>query len=59
MIPDYVGVHVHKATGMIAAQVGCDVDEAFNRLQIRADATSQSLEDTALDVLDRITRFGQ
>jgi hypothetical protein len=54
---EYVGVHVHQATGMVAAQVGCDIDEAFNRLMIRAAALNQSLELTALDVIDRVIRF--
>ena len=40
---EYVGVHVYQATGMVAAQVGCDIDEAFNRLTIRAAALNQSL----------------
>jgi AmiR/NasT family two-component response regulator len=54
---EYVGVHVQQATGMVAAQVGCDIDEAFNRLTIRAAALNQSLELTALDVIDRVIRF--
>ncbi len=57
MNPDYLGVHVHQATGMIAAQVGCDISEAYGRLQIRADAMDQSVEETALDVLDGVIRF--
>jgi plasmid stability protein len=42
---------------MVAAQAGCDIQEAFNRLTIRAAAMGQSLDDIALDVLDRIVRF--
>jgi hypothetical protein len=56
---EYVGVHVHQATGMVAAQVGCGIDEAFNRLTIRAAALNQSLELTALDVIDRVIRFSR
>jgi AmiR/NasT family two-component response regulator len=56
---EYVGVHVHQATGMVAAQVGCDIDEAYNRLTIRALALNQSLELTALDVIDRVIRFSR
>jgi hypothetical protein len=48
---------VHQATGMIAAQADCDIVEAFNRLTIRAAAMGQSVNDTALDVLDRVIRF--
>jgi hypothetical protein len=50
-------VAIHQATGMIAAQAGCDVDEAFARLTIRAAATGQTRHEMALDVLDRVTRF--
>ena len=48
---------VHQAAGIVAVQVGCDVIEAFDRLQIRADASRQSLEHVALDVIDGVTRF--
>jgi hypothetical protein len=33
------------------------VIEAFERLQLRALATGQSLEHLALDVIDGVTRF--
>jgi hypothetical protein len=56
---DSLSKNVHQATGMIAAQVNCDVDEALARLKIRADAMGQSLEHTALDVLDRVIRFDE
>ncbi len=48
---------VNQAAGIVAVQLGCDVIEAFDRLQIRADATGESLEHLALDVIDGITRF--
>jgi hypothetical protein len=54
---DYFSEHVHQATGMIAAQVDCSVGEALDRMRIRAAATGQSLEHTALDVLDGVIRF--
>jgi len=54
---EYHSAVVDQATGMIAAQLGCDVIEARNRLKIRAEAMDQSLEHTALDVLDRVIRF--
>ena len=50
-------VAIYQATGMIAAQVHCDVDEAFARLTIRAAASGQSQHEMALDVLDRVVRF--
>ena len=43
----------------ILAQLDCTVDEALARLKIRADATGQTLEHTALDVLDRVIRFDE
>lgn len=52
-------VAVHQATGMIAAQADCDVNEAFARLTIRATANGQSAHELALDVLDRVTRFNK
>jgi hypothetical protein len=52
-------VAVHQATGMIAAQAGCDVSEAFARLTIRAAAVGQTRHEMALDVLDRVTRFNK
>ena len=42
---------------MAAAQLDCDITEAFGRLRILAAATSQTLEDLALDVLDGMVRF--
>jgi hypothetical protein len=50
-------VAIHQATGMIAAQLRCDVDEAFARLTIRAAGAGQSPHEMALDVLDRVVRF--
>jgi hypothetical protein len=58
--PDEVPtVAVHQATGMIAVQAGCDIDEAFARLTIRAAAVGQTRHEMALDVLDRVTRFNK
>ncbi|MDQ1476959.1 MAG: hypothetical protein QOE62_2188 [Actinomycetota bacterium] len=48
---------VHQATGMVAVQLDCTIDEALNRLIIRAAASGRSLERVALDVLDRVLRF--
>jgi RNA 2',3'-cyclic 3'-phosphodiesterase len=54
-----LSIVVHQATGMIAAQAGCDVTEAFARLTIRAAAAGQTRHEMALDVLDRVTRFNK
>jgi hypothetical protein len=51
------GDRVHQAQGMVAAQLGCSLEEALGRLRVRADATGQPLEELALDVLDGIVRF--
>ena len=58
-IPDERSAHVHQAAGMIAVQANCDLEEAFGRLAIRAKAMGQTVEDTALDVLDRRIRFDE
>ncbi|MDQ1447716.1 MAG: hypothetical protein QOC79_687 [Actinomycetota bacterium] len=52
-------VAVHQATGMVAAQADCDISEAFNRLKIRSAALGQTLDETALDVLDGVIRFNK
>jgi hypothetical protein len=54
-----VNDRVHQAAGMIAAQTGCGLEEALHRLIIRAEAMRQTIEDTALDVLDSVIRFDQ
>jgi AmiR/NasT family two-component response regulator len=56
---DNLSYRIHQATGMVAAQADCDIDEALARLRIRARATGQTLEQTALDVLDGEIRFGR
>ena len=52
-----LGDWVHQAVEMVAVQLDCDVTEALGRLKIRADATGQTLENMALDVLDGVVRF--
>ena len=49
-----VSVVVGYATGEIARSCDCGPIEAFDRLQARATALGQSLEHTALDVLDGV-----
>jgi hypothetical protein len=36
---DHLSDHIHQATGMVSAQVGCDISEALHRLIIRAAAS--------------------
>jgi AmiR/NasT family two-component response regulator len=48
---------VSQATGMISVQGGCSLAEAFDMLRERAFALGQTLEFTALDVIDGEIRF--
>ena len=48
---------VSQATGMISVQALCDVREAFDLLRERAFVLNQTLELTALDVIDGEVRF--
>lgn len=48
---------VSQATGMVSVQATCSIPEAFNLLRERAFALDQSLEHTALDVIDGFVRF--
>ncbi len=48
---------VHQATGMISAQLGVTLDEAFVRLRAAAFAESRQLRDLAADVVARRVRL--
>lgn len=50
-------VVVHQATGVIAAQLGVGVGEAFARLQALAYAESRPVGDVAADVVSHRTRL--
>jgi hypothetical protein len=54
-----VSDRVREATGIVAVQARCGLDEALRLLANRADALLQSLEHTALDVIDGIIRFDE
>lgn len=49
--------HVHQATGMVAAQLGLDVADAFAHLRARAFAEQVPLSGLAADVVARRRRF--
>ncbi len=51
-------VHVHQATGMVAAQLGVSVSDALAALRAYAYAHSLGLADLAADVLVRRVRLG-
>ena len=48
---------VHQATGMVSAQMGVPIDEAFVRLRARAFGDRRALRDVARDVITRRLRF--
>jgi GAF domain-containing protein len=55
---DYRAV-VHQATGMIAAQLNCGVEEALVRLRARAFATEVPIDDVADGVVRGTLRFDE
>jgi AmiR/NasT family two-component response regulator len=55
---EYFDIVIGAATNLIAAEIESDKREAFALLTMSAMATNQTLEETALDVLDKIIRFG-
>ncbi len=54
---DFLSDEVHQATGMISVQADCGIREAFGRLCIRAQALGQTVQVSAVDVLDRVLSF--
>jgi ANTAR domain len=48
---------VHQATGMVSAQLDCDIVEAAARLAEHARTTGQELPEVARDVVTRRKRF--
>jgi hypothetical protein len=50
---------IHQATGMVLAQTGGTITEAFDRLRARAYAEDRPLAEVAVDVVDRHLRFDQ
>jgi hypothetical protein len=50
-------LQVHQATGMVMAQLGVSLDEAFLALRARAFSDGRPLSDLATDVVARRVRF--
>jgi hypothetical protein len=50
-------MQVHQATGMVLAQTGSTIDQAFLMLRARAFADGRSLAEVAADVMARRVRF--
>jgi hypothetical protein len=50
---------VHQATGMVSAQLGVSIDEAFVRLRAHAYAQDRPLDAIARDVVERRLRFDE
>lgn len=48
---------VHQATGMIAAQLNCDIAEATVRLRAHAFSTEQSVYEVSRSIVQREFRF--
>lgn len=48
---------VHQASGMLSVQAHCTVGEALTWLTERAEATGQTLDEIATEVLERRLRF--
>jgi hypothetical protein len=48
---------LHQATGMVSAQLNCDVVDAMNRLVLYSEETERSLEEVAADVINGVIRF--
>jgi hypothetical protein len=54
---DRVTILVGEAVEIVARQLDCGVIEAFDRLRDRSVARGESLEYTALDVIDGVITF--
>ena len=49
---------VNQATGMVAVQAACSLDEALALMQDRATVQGSTLDEIAGAVIDRSIRFG-
>jgi hypothetical protein len=52
-------VAAHQAAGIVAEQARCEIREAFRQLFASSAAIGQSLDETALDVIDHVIRFDE
>jgi len=50
---------VYQASGMVSIQAGCTVEEALTKLQARARSTGQTVDEVAVAVVERRTRFDE
>jgi hypothetical protein len=57
MTSNLFGDQLYQAAGMVSAQLDCTLDEAINRIIIRAAATGVTTEALALDIINRVIRF--
>ena len=48
---------IHQATGIISVQAHCGIAAAFDKLRDRAAGMGQSIEATAVGVIDHAIRF--
>jgi hypothetical protein len=49
--------HVHQATGMVVAQLGVSIEEAFARLRAHAYSSGRTLDEVAGEIVDRRLRL--
>jgi hypothetical protein len=57
MTSNLFGDQLYQAAGMVSARLDCTLDEAINRIIIRAAAQGVTTEELALDIIDRAIRF--
>jgi len=55
----HLSAGMHQATGMVSVQLDCDLIEAFARLKLRSVGMGQSIEATAVGVIDGAIRFDE
>src|SRR5437763_10559192 len=54
---DFKDAVVHQATGMVAVQLACSIDDAFRALIDTAAERSRSVSELAREIVDRTTRL--
>jgi len=58
-LPDWAchGDEVARAAGVVVAQTGCSAPEAFGLMRERVARTGRTMQETAVDVIERRVRF--
>jgi hypothetical protein len=50
-------LEVSRAVGVVSVQAGCRIEQAFVLMNERALAMNRTLDDIAVEVIDRVVRF--